>query len=186
MGERLTNMNDNEKEVVQEEQNSGEEEEIVATESEEETKPEKTFTQAELNELVKKRLERERKSIFNRYNVENREALDIMIGKAQSFDTLQERYDALTNENENLRQEMAFIRNHIKDDRRDDVLAYFKGKGLTLDVESLKQEIATHPEWQNEPEPVKQVHTITKIGQEREIPKKSESDDEKINRLFGV
>lgn len=166
---------------------AGQEEKVSEPTQTNPDKETKSFTQEMVDEIVRNRLERDRQSTFKRYGVENREGLDELIGKSQSYDIMKERYEAIKTENGTLREKMAFITNNINPAREEDVRAYFKGKGIEFNETNLVNELVTHPEWLN----VKQTDnspktTITALGVEHNPMPKHESEEERQKRIFGV
>jgi len=141
----------------------------------------KTFTQDEVNEIVRKRLEKQNNKLFGRYGVANRNELDNLIGKVQSYDVMKERYDKIKEENKGLNEKMLFIENNISPNKKDDIYAYFKGKELELNDENLKSLLETHPEWLNEKKP-----TISKIGNDKGGNKQEPDEKDIAMRLFGL
>jgi hypothetical protein len=147
----------------------------------------KTFTQEQVNKIMRSRLERDRLSFFNRYGVKDRDGLDSLIGKAQSYDVMKERYDAQKTRIAELEERLAFMSNGIDPTREDDIRAYFKGKGLEFNEEALVNELETHPEWKK----VVQVDdtpktTIRQLGVEHRDRNVPETEAEKRRRIFGV
>lgn len=147
----------------------------------------KTFTQEQVNDFIRDRLERDRQSFFNRYGVKDRTGLDDLVGKAQSYDVMNERYETMKGENSQLKEEMAFIKNNINPERYEDVKAYFKGKDLPFDTESLANELETHPEWLNVVKVDDKPKTTVKIvGTDGDhIPPKKDEKAEAM-KLFGL
>ena len=146
----------------------------------------KTFTQEQVNEMVKARLDRDRKSIYKRYGVNDRNGLDDLIGKAQSYSVMEERYNAIQTEVNSLRESNAFLKNNINPERYDDVRAYFKGKELPFTEENLKNEIATHSEWITKTgEESTPKTTINVLGKEKS-PKPSINEKEEAMKMFGL
>lgn len=147
----------------------------------------KTFAQEQLNETVRKRLEKDRAAFLKRYGVEDRDGLDTLIGKAQSYDVMKERYEAQKERISELEERLAFLTNEINPDREDDIRAYFKGKGLDFNGEALANELATHPEWKkvvaSENAPKTTIEVMGVEHREKNIP---ESETEKMNRIFGI
>lgn len=151
------------------------------------TEKPKSFTQEMVDEIVRNRLERDRKATFKRYGVEDRDGLDALIGKSQAYDVMKERYEKIKGENASLQEKMAFITNNINPAREDDVRAYFKGKGIEFNETNLVNELVTHPEWLN----VKEVNeapqtTIKTLGVEHAPITHHESEEERQKRIFGV
>ena len=100
----------------------------------------KSFTQEQVNEFVKNRLERDRNSFYKRYGVKDRNGLDDLINKANSYSMMEERYNAMQDESANLKQELLLLKGNVNTDRYDDVRTYFKGKGLDFNESNLKAE----------------------------------------------
>ena len=147
----------------------------------------KTFTQEQVNKIMRSRIERDRLSFLKRYGVEDRDGLDSLIGKAQAYDIMKERYEARGTEIAELKEKLAFMTNNINPDREDDIRAYFKGKGLEFNEESLVNELETHPEWRNvvqvDDKPKTTIEVLGVEHRDRNIP---ETDAEKRRRIFGV
>ena len=146
-----------------------------------------TFTQEQLNDIIRARLEKAQQRLFNRYGVTNRDELDSLIGKSQSYDVMKEKYADLETKNYELEKELAFSKNNINLERQEDIMAYFKGKGIDFNNDNLVNELSTHPEWLN---PVKveakPKTTIETLGSDSttEMPKVSEKDE--MAKIFGL
>ena len=173
-----------EADVQEETQNGVNENETPSEQPQNESQ--KTFTQEVVDNLIKKRLERERQATFKRYGVENRSGLDNLIGQAQSYGVMKERYAKMKEENAMLNEKIAFLTNNINPSREDDIRAYFKGKGLEFSNENLVNELASHPEWLN----VVQTDdtpktTIKALGVEHKDTRVPESEEEKLARVYG-
>ena len=146
-----------------------------------------TFTQEQVNDIVRSRLDKAQQRLFNRYGVTNRDELDSLIGKSQSYDVMKEKYADLETKNYELEKELAFSKNNINLERQEDIMAYFKGKGIDFNNDNLINELSTHPEWLN---PVKveakPKTTIETLGSDSttEMPKVSEKDE--MAKIFGL
>lgn len=138
----------------------------------------KTFTEQELNEIVRNRLIRQKNRLHQQLGVESDEAITELIEKVKKADELKSIVDSLQNENTLYKEQLTFIENNIDIKRYDDVKAYFKGKELTLTPETLKAELITHPEWVAQ----KSVQTIG--GQRQPAPVKDERKT--AMELFGI
>lgn len=171
---------ENEKEIA------GNENQVETATTEETEKVETTsFTQEQVNDIVRERLERERKSLFNYYGVETKEELGDLIGKSQAYDLISEQLKQLQENYKNLNEEYAFTKNNINPERYEDIKIHFKGKELELNNENLINEITTHPEWlKTEKKEDKKETTIEKISPDRE-PKYTETEKERAMKLFG-
>lgn len=155
------------------------------------SQPEKKFTQEQVNEMMRKRIEREKNSIFNKhkekYGVENEEGLDEMFKKSQSYDAMKERYENILTAKAELEKELAFLRNNIEPSKEEDILAHFKGKEMEFNEESLKAELQTHPEWLR----VKEVSdkpktTIKVLSPERQVAHNDTDEAKEMAKLFGL
>lgn len=143
---------------------------------------EKTFNQKQVDEIIGNRVKR----IFKRYGVEDKNGLDELVGKAQSYDIMRERYDSLTNENAQLKEKIAFLENNINPERQEDIRAYFKGKDMEFSNDNLKTELQTHPEWLKVAEKSNTpITTIEKLSPERGKVETEESEESQWKKLFG-
>lgn len=140
-----------------------------------------SFTQEQVNDIVRNRLEKAKSTIYNRYGVKDKEELDALVGKAQSYDVMSEDYTKVTEELNAIKQENAFLKNNVEPSKIDDIKAYFKGKDLELNAETLKTELETHKEW----EKVNQASTTIKTLSSEEPHKTEVSEKEKVLKLFG-
>lgn len=179
---QLTEETETEVEVITE--TNVEETELEPTIEETELEPEieksdvKTFTEQEMNEIVRNRLNRQKKQLHQQLGVENDEGITALIEKVKKADELESIVESLQNENTLYKEQLTFIENNIDIKRYDDVKAYFKGKELSLTSENLKAELKTHPEWLAQ----RSVQTIG--GQRQTAPVK---DERKIAmELFGI
>ena len=156
-------------------------EEEPKTDTEEQV--EKLFNQAQVDEFITSRLNR----LYKRYGAENKAQLDEMVGKAQSYDIMKERYDGLSNENAQLKEQIAFLKNSINPERYDDVRAHFKGKGLEFNNDNLVQELNGHPEWRTIVENDKPKTTITKLSPDRgSVIENPDTELQQVFKMFGL
>lgn len=144
----------------------------------------KSFTQEQVNEIINKRLERDRLSIYKRYGVENKDGLDGLIQKANAYSQMDEAFSGLEKERDELREKLLFMENNINPDRYEDIRAYFKGKGLNFDSSNLLNEITTHQEWLKQ---VPKQTTISSVGTNAgQVANTEESEKELASKLFGI
>ena len=130
--------------------------------------PTKTFTQSQVDDIAgRTRLETREKTfryIYDRYGVKDEAELDNLVGNAQRYDTLQEQYDMDKNnwkqadqarnaELCEVKEKVALMESGINKDRYEDAKLILKGKGLEVTAENIANELATHPEWANQPAP---------------------------------
>lgn len=150
----------------------------------------KKFTQEQVNDIMRKRIERERNSIIKKfgekYGASDENGLDDIFKKSLSYDVMKERYDNIVNTNKGLEKELAFLRNNIEPSKEDDIMAHFKGKEMEFNEESLKSELQTHPEWLKVVEKdTTPETTITALSPERQnTPDRNEAEE--MAKLFGL
>lgn len=159
---------------------------IVEDEKKEEESTSKTFTQEQVNDFVRTRLEKYEKNLFKTYGVENKDGLNELFSKAQSYSDLEEKYNTQKVETDTLREEIAFLKNKINPQKYDDIRAYFKGKGLDFTEDALINELSTHGEWLNVEEVKTPLTTIKQVGTDPKMntPRKDEKAD--AAKLFGL
>lgn len=117
---------------------------------------EKMFTQEEVNNLIRERLDRENK-------------------KSQSMKSELDSYKSQISE---LNKKMLFMNYNIDPNKEEDVIAMFKGKELELNEENLKNMVNSHKEWQKS--------TIQSLGGEHNVAKKVDNEKEMAMKLFGL
>lgn len=169
-----------------EEENNEQKQEVVDTEpqveeqeQEQEQQEVSGFTQEQVNDIVRNRLEKQKSSLYGRYGVESKEQLDELVGKAQSYDVMSEDYNALNKTFVEMRTENAFLKNNIDPARYDDIKAYFKGKDMEINSDTLQAELENHSEW------VKQEKKTTIESLSSEEPSKTQmSEKEKVMEWF--
>ena len=142
----------------------------------------KLFTQDQVNELVRKRLDRN----YTRYGCKNSKELDELVGKAQSYNVMKDRYGDLQVQYANLQKDYSFLKNNINPDRVDDINAYFKGKGLDFSDDTLIQELASHPEWLKQIAEETPTTTISVMCNSSQSNFGGETEDAKMNRVFNL
>ena len=179
---QLTEETETEVEVITE--TKVEETELEPTIEETELEPKieksdvKTFTEQEMNEIVRNRLNRQKKQLHQQLGVENDEGITALIEKVKKADELESIVESLQNENTLYKEQLTFIEHNIDVKRYDDFKAYFKGKELSLTSENLKAELTTHPEWLAQ----RSVQTIG--GHRQQAPVKDER--KAAMELFGI
>lgn len=165
-----------------------EQEEVVEEEVEEtEGEGNATFTQEQVNDLVRARLDRFEKRLYKKYGVEDKKALEDLVGKGQSYDVVKERYESQKLENNSLKEKIAFLENNINPNRYEDVRAYFKGKEIEFNNDNLVNELSTHPEWLNQAEKKEPMTTIKVLGNDQsQVPTTRTTEKEQVAKLFGL
>lgn len=147
----------------------------------------KSYKQSEINEMIKKRLERQTSSLLKKYGVASNEELDNLVKKGTTdYDSLKAQNDELQNQVNALTEKLSFISNNIDPSREDDVRTYFKGKELAFSNEELVKALETHNEWRKVEEPKTPKTTITTFGATRQDVEHRETEEEKRKRIFGL
>lgn len=144
-----------------------------------------TLTPEKVNEIIRERLERQLRGIYDRYGVSDEKGLDDLIELAKGHDALQAERDELSKKVSELTERLLFIQNGISPEREDDVRTYFKGKGIEMSEEALKQCISTHPEWTGR-QTQRRTFTPKPIGNAEAGERHEETEREKAERLFGM
>lgn len=143
---------------------------------------EKTFSQQEVNDIVRDRINR----VYNRYGLKDSKEMDKLVGKSQAYEVMKKRYAEKKNQIAELMEKVAFMENDIEPTRYDDIRAYFKGKGIKFDNETLVNELATHPEWkrliENSTAP---ITTIQSISPDRASSKDYSNERDEVAKMFG-
>lgn len=141
--------------------------EATASQPGEQSEPEQTFTKTQVNDMMRKRVERSHQSFFNRYGVKDLAELDELIGQSRSYGPMKERFDELSknhedliNQHNDLTKRYAYHVGNINPDKYNDIETYFKGKNLDINEQTLSEELKSHPDW------IKKVANITPIGAE--------------------
>ena len=121
------------------------------------------FTQNQVNEIVgKTRTETREKTlryIYGRYGVKDEAELDELVGNAQALDSYKEKYETeragwkqtsadRDKELMDVKEQVALLQSGIDSDRFEDAKFILRGKGLEVNLDNIKNELATHPEWQ--------------------------------------
>lgn len=181
--EELNNMQENEGLNTADNQNEGENSTTTEEVKDVEENPaDNTFTQEKVNEIVRDRLNK----VYKRYGVNDKNGLDDLVAKAQSYSVMSEMYEATEAKNKELLRDLAFLRNNINPDRQNDIMAHFKGNGVDFTEENLINELSTHPEWLN---PVKvddkPKTTFEIIGNDSSTGKVRENEADMVAKMFG-
>ena len=177
---------ENEEEMKQEQtaETAKAEEEAKATEQTAKEEPQKNeeekFTQSQINEIITRRLAKQAEAFYKKYGVNDEEGLNALVGKAKEYDNLSKKYGELSDKSSELNEKYLFNTNSIKKDREDDVRTYFKGKGLQLTDENIKEALKTHAEWSSAP-----VNNPLPVGNGG-APKVEEDEIDIASRLFGI
>lgn len=141
--------------------------------------PDRTFTRDEVTQILKRRIDRYQKSVYNKFGVKDSTELDSLFEKAKSL-------DEVSKERDDLRETVAFLRNNINDDKIDDIRTYFKGKGLQFTEDELKRQLESHPEWVKQaPVQEKPKTTITTVGTPASGPS-NRSEQDLAKKIFGA
>ena len=88
---------------------------------------EKAYTKAEVQALMKRRVDRSHNRVWGRYGVKSFEELDDMIN---DYRNIKDNYASLEAKNNELMRDLALLRNNTLPEKKDDIIAYFKGNNL--------------------------------------------------------
>lgn len=136
----------------------------------EEPKPERTFTQEQVNALVGKAraegrasgLRDARKEALDRYGVDDDDALDALFANGSRYDELSARFAERDNSLKEARTELALVKSGVLPERQADVKAILTAQGMEITEENIESMLPTHPEWKGSvtPEPAPQAASI--------------------------
>ena len=143
---------------------------------------ERTWTKSQIQEMMKKRVDRSHRAFFNRYGVQDLKGLDELFENSKKFSSMNEEFGKIQLRNSELMRENAFLRNNINPDKYNDIIAYFKGNDQEFSEEELLKALPTHKEWLRQSAP---VTTMKSLGSEAHtMPKPDEADI--AGKLLGV
>ena len=180
----------------------------------------KVFTQSQVNEMVgNTRTETREKTfryIYDRYGVKDEAELDELVGNAQALDSWKEKYETeragwkqssadRDKELMDVKEQVALLQSGIDSDRFEDAKFILRGKGLEVNLDNIKSELVTHPEWQKklaeagsekfvktgegdiDTKPAEPSSKISVLGNEA-VPEKTTNTEEDyvMNRMFKV
>lgn len=144
--------------------------------------PEKTYTKAEVIEMMKRRVNRSHNAFFKRYGVQDLKGLDGLFENSKKFSSMNDEFGKIQLRNSELMRENAFLRNNINPDKYDDIIAYFKGNNIEFSEDELLKALPTHNEWLKQNGP---VTTIKSLGSEAHtMPQTDEAT--RAAKLLGV
>lgn len=133
-----------------------------------------TFTQSQVNDIVRERLDRAGKKYLERYGVSSDEELEGLVSKARSVDDLQKA-------NRELTEKIAFMEADISPERLDDAQTWFRGKGMEVTKENLATALESHPEWKG----MKQAPVI-EIGKSKNNVQPEKTSRDLAEELYGM
>jgi len=145
---------------------------------------ENTLTQSQVNDIVRKRLEKQEANFYSRYGVSNSNELDTLLAHAKEYDALNANAQSANDTIAKLSEELALIKNGIDENRYDDVRTWFKGKDTALTPEGLKEALNTHPEWKAHHEEAKVQ--VQPIGSTNVKSSQEEDTDAIAKKYFGL
>lgn len=148
----------------------------------------RTFTQEQVNEIVRKRLERAESRVYSQYGASNAEDFEAIARKALSYDSMKAEYDELTNQKSELEKELLLIKANVDPKRYGDVNVYFKGTEQELNKDTLQAELENHPEWlkHEEVKEEEKPKTTMRLSPTRDRELNSKTEAELAAQLFGL
>lgn len=180
--------------------------EELDVEETEKTEEPKLLSQEEVNALVGKTRqearERALREVYERFGIENENALNELVGRGQSYQILDEDFQRQSEELENVRTENALLHSNIDPQRWDDVKLIIKGKGMEVNFDTIQSLLPTHPEWSKQQQQTisnelnendlenfvnKRPSQIRKIGNEipPQMEQKVDDEEERVKKLYG-
>ena len=141
--------------------------------------PEQTFTKSQVNDLMKKRVQRSHNAFFTRYGVKDLNELDNLFSQAALYKDVESKYNELLGQHQDLTKRYGYKACNIDEQKINDIETYFKGKGIDISEETLREELKTHPDW------VHKIATIQQLGAEVTMPTEADQRAE-ASKIFGV
>jgi hypothetical protein len=142
----------------------------------------KQLSVEQVNQIVQRRINASKNSLYTKHGVKDEVEFNALIDRAKGYGDLQSKYNETIAKLQQLETRNLVSDMNVRKDRLDDVLAFMKGKELTVNAENLKQILTSHPEWLiTEPEPAVQPAKVGNTGS-TQAPKVSDKDT--IRNLF--
>jgi len=156
------------------------------TQQVEETAPQnaasKQLSVEKVNQIIQRRINASKTSLYTKHGVKDEVEFNALIDRAKGYNDLQAKYNETITKLQQIETKNLVSDMNVRKDRVDDVLAFMKGKELTVNAENLKQILTSHPEWLiTEPEPAVQPAKVGNTGS-TQAPKVSDKDS--IRHLF--
>lgn len=152
--------------------------------------------------------------IYGRYGVNDDEELNNVFGRGQAYEVLNENYTNQSNQLRQVMAENALLKSGISQSRWEDAKAILTAKNLDITQDNIISELQTHPEWLGnvqtaqsvqadgmtkplDPQTAEQLaikpakpaeapSVIRKMGSEVQSVPNDMSEDEQINKWFGL
>lgn len=137
----------------------------------------RTFTQDEVNDIIRERLARYDKKVAEELGG----SIDDIRGIIDAHEKLKADYDNLKAAYDELFRELTFDQYGIDPERAGDIDAIMKSRNMDFTAHNLEALLDTHPEWR------KQQATFQQVGTPRgDTTQRGESESERAARLFGL
>lgn len=152
--------------------------------------------------------------LYGRYGVNGDEELNNIFGRGQAYDVLNENYVSQGDQLRQVMAENALLKSGISQSRWEDAKAILGAKGLDITQDNIISELQTHPEWlgnaqvndmqEQSTKPLnpemaeqfsqkrvevparEQPSVIRKVGSEVQSIPNDMSEDDQINKWFGL
>lgn len=154
------------------------------------------------------------REIYDRYGVNDDEELNNIFGRGQAYDVLNDNYVSQGDQLRQVMAENALLKSGISQSRWEDAKAILGAKGLDITQDNIISELQTHPEWlgnaqvndmqEQSTKPLnpemaeqfsqkrvevpsrEQPSVIRKVGSEVQSIPNDMSEDDQINKWFGL
>lgn len=142
----------------------------------------KQLSVEQVNQIVQRRINASKQGLYTKHGVKDEVEFNALIDRAKGYSDLQAKYNENIAKLQQLETKNLVSDMNVRKDRVEDVLAFMKGKELTVNAENLKQILTSHPEWLIiDPEPAVQPAKVGNTGS-NQAPKVSDKDS--IRNLF--
>jgi|SRR5574344_1173318 hypothetical protein len=142
----------------------------------------KTFTQDEVNSIIKERLSK----VAKKYGFETEEELNEAVGKAQSYDTTKKELENTKSSLAEKESIITLMSCGIADKYLEIAKTFMQSKNMEINKNTINELLKTYPEWKGQvsdkqPSPV----SYNSLGETNGTQKTELTEDERIKKIFG-
>lgn len=142
----------------------------------------KTFTQDEVNSIIKERLSK----VAKKYGFETEEELNEAVGKAQSYDITKKELENIKSSLAEKESIITLMSCGIADKYLEIAKTFMQSKNMEINKNTINELLKTYPEWKGQvsdkqPSPV----SYNSLGETNGTQKTELTEDERIKKIFG-
>lgn len=142
----------------------------------------KTFTQDEVNSIIKERLSK----VAKKYGFETEEELNEAVGKAQSYDTTKKELENIKSSLAEKESIITLMSCGIADKYLEIAKTFMQSKNMKINKNTINELLKTYPEWKGQVSD-KQSSPVSynSLGETNGTQKTELTEDERIKKIFG-